>query len=288
MVTSACADIMFIFSPSYLWVWEKNRSLIRTHVSCGYIPDYAFRKVREDALSLRRQIFANGAKFIICFFDENSSDDRRCPIPSKRSEKIYRYFIEKVLQDKTLGLVCKPKKPKSLFARVSGIGDLLVRAKESGRCVFLDKGTKVSSEKHPAEAAQAADVCIGLLLGGTVALESYLSGVPTVFLDLEKLYHHPIYQWGRGKVVFDDIDSLYSAIEQFRKDKSAILDFGNLSRWADDKDAFKDGKASLRMGEYISRLFSSLREGKGRDNSIRYANRQTAKQWGDEVVFSDS
>ena len=47
------------------------------------------------------------------------------------------------------------------------------------------------------------------LLSGTVALESYLSGTPVVFLDLEKLYSNPIYQWGKGKVVFDNLDALF-------------------------------------------------------------------------------
>ena len=232
---------------------------------------------------IRKQLLDKGVKFILCYFDENSMDDRMAGITHERSARIYKYLIEKMLDDETLGLIFKPVFPKTLYQRVSSINNLFEKAKASGRCIFMDRGSYVT-EQYPTEAAQAADLCVGLLLSGTVALEAYLSGTPTVFLDLEKLYSNPVYQWGKGKVVFDSLDDLFSAINKYRENPESIPDFGYLSLWAKDKDPFKDGNASLRIGQYINWLLEMFNEGKTREDAIGYANQKYADAWGEENV----
>lgn len=283
VLLSSCADVLFPFGPTYKWVWEENRSRIGNLVYCGYITDYSFKEVKKDAITLREQLKIKGVQFVICYFDENSSDDRMSGITNERSAEIYKYFIKKMLEDKTLGLIFKPGYPKTLYKRISSISDLIEKAKASGRCIFMDKGSYVT-EQYPTEAAQVADLCVGLLLSGTVALESYLSGTPTVFLDLEKLYSNPVYQWGRGKVVFDSLDSLFSAIRRYRENPASVPGFGDLSNWVKDRDPFKDGNASLRIGQYINWLFEKFKEGGTREDAIKYANQRYAEAWGKENV----
>lgn len=284
ILISNCSDVMFSFGPAYKWVWEANHSAIDNLIYCGYITDYSFKEASEDSMKIRKQLFGRGVKFIICYFDENSMDDRMAVITHERSARIYKYLIEKMLEDETLGLIFKPVFPKTLYQRISSISKLIEKAKASGRCIFMDRGSYVT-EQYPTEAAQAADVCVGFLLSGTVALESYLSGTPTVFLDVEKLYSNPIYQWGKGKAVFDDIDYLFSAIQKYRHNPNSIPGFGDLSPWVKDKDRFKDGNASLRIGQYINWLLEMFNQGKTRKEAIRYANQKYAELWGRENVI---
>jgi len=283
VLLSSCADVLFSFGPAYKWVWEENRSRIGNLVYCGYITDYSFKEVKKDAVTLREQLMIKGVQFVICYFDENSSDDRMTIISNRRSAEIYEYFIRKMLEDETIGLIVKPVYPKTLYKRIASVSDLIEKAKETGRCIFIDRGSYVT-EQYPTEAAQAADLCVGLLLSGTVAIESYLSGTPTVFLDLEKLYSNPIYQWGKGKVVFDSLDDLFSAIRRYRENPISVPGFGDLSDWVKDRDPFKDGNASLRMGQYISWLFEKFKEGRTRENAIEYANQKYAELWRKENV----
>jgi len=280
---SSCTDILFSFGPAYKQVWKQNNSKIGNLIYCGYITDHSFKEVKEDSLRLRRYLLDKGVDFITCYFDENSSDERMSVIPNKRSAEIYEFFIRKMLEDETIGLIFKPVYPRTLYKRIASIRDLVEKAKETGRCIFIDKGS-YATEQYPTEAAQAADLCVGLLLSGTVALESYLSGTPTVFIDLEKLYSNPIYQWGKGKVVFDRLDNLFSAIQQFRNDPKSIPGFGDLSTWAKDRDPFKDGNASLRIGQYINWLLEMFNQGKTREDAIEYANQRYAELWGRENV----
>ncbi len=283
ILLSSCADVLFSFGPAYQWVWEENRSRIGNLVYCGYITDYSFKEVKKNAEILREQLRNKGVQFVICYFDENSSDDRMTVISNRRSAEIYEYFLKKTLEDETIGLIFKPGYPKTLYKRIASISGLIERAKETGRCIFMESGSYVT-EQYPTEAAQAADVCVGLLLSGTVALESYLSGTPTVFLDLEKLYSNPVYQWGKGKIVFDSLDDLFSAIQKYREHPESIPGFGDVSDWVKDRDPFKDGNASLRMGQYISWLFEKLKEGGTREDALEYANLKYAELWGKENV----
>ena len=186
----------FLSVPRINGCGESNRSSIDYLVYSGYITDYSFAAVKADALKVREQLLNKGIKFIICFFDENSSNDRMTDVTNKRSVDTYRYFINKVLEDNTLGLILKPGYPSTLPKRLSEIANLIEDAKRTGRCMFMDGGDYVT-DQYPAEAAQASDLCVGLLLSGTAVLESYLSGTPTVFLDLERFLSNPIYKWGK-------------------------------------------------------------------------------------------
>lgn len=131
------ANVLFSFGPAYKWIWEQSHSAIDHLVYCGYLTDYAIREVSAESSKLRDSLLQRGASFIICYFDENSSDDRMSVIPNERSAEIYRYFLERILEDETLGLICKPGYPRTLYQRISPIGSLIDRAKATGRCVFL-------------------------------------------------------------------------------------------------------------------------------------------------------
>ncbi|MBI4825104.1 MAG: hypothetical protein HY807_01590 [Nitrospirae bacterium] len=279
---SIYSDVYFLFGPEYRAIYNEGNSVIRNIVYSGYVTDYAMKEVKEDALSQRKKLLDKGADFIITFFDENSSDDRMSLIPNKRSAYIYRRLLELVIGDRTLGLICAPKFPYTLFNRMPEISGLMDKAVETGRARLISGHPQ--TESYPAENAMAADLCVGSLVGGTTALESYLSGTRTVILDLEKLYSNSIYDWGKGKAVFDDIDELFSAIGRYRKDPASMPGFGDLSAWVKDKDPFRDGNASYRIGQYIGRLVNAFDNGKTGDEAIAYANNEYADEWGGESV----
>jgi hypothetical protein len=276
-------DIVFSFGSAYRWTWEYSRSQVANFIYCGYITDYAFREVKEDSLKLRRQLLDKGVKFIICYFDETPAPDRMHVISNKMVTETYEYIIDTMLEDETLGLVLKPSRPESLYNEIPSIKSMIEKAKASGRCICIDSGS-YHTDHYPTEAAQIADLSVCHLYGGTTALESHLSGVRAVFLDLEKLYSNPVYKLGYGEIVFDDIDNLSCAIKQFRDNPESIPGFGDLSAWVKDRDPFKDGNASLRIGQYINWLFVKIREGKKREEAIEFANQKYAELWGRENI----
>ncbi len=276
-------DIVFSFGSAYRWTWEHSRSLVSNFIYCGYITDYAFSEVKENSLKLRRQLLGKGVKFVICYFDETPSSNKMYVFSNKMIAETYEYIINTMLGDETLGLVLKPSRPESLYNEIPAIKAMIEKAEASGRCICIDSGS-YHTDRYPTEAAQIADLSVCHLYGGTTALESYLSGVRAVFLDLEKLYHNPVYKLGDGEIVFDNIDDLFCKINQFRDDPESVPGFGDLSAWVRDKDSFNDGNASLRMGQYINWLYVKIREGKRREEAIEFANQKYAEIWGQENI----
>ena len=285
IVTSNCADVLFSFGPAYEEIFRRNRCLADRIVYCGYPVDYTFKYVKEDSASLRKRMSESGAEFIISFFDESSSSDRLFVISDEHAVYVYRYLIEQMMKDKTLGLIFKPKRPHTIYQKLSSIKDLIESAKKTGRCVFIDKG-ELLTDQLPTEMAQASDLCIGNLFSGTVLLESFLSGTASVFVDFAGMHSHDIYKYGRNRIVFDNFDGLFSAINSYRAGADKTGGFGDLSLWIKDKDVFMDGKASLRMGQYIHRILDAFNEGKEKKDAVAYADNLYKTSWGqDKIVY---
>ncbi|MCP4265430.1 MAG: hypothetical protein GY777_07630 [Candidatus Brocadiaceae bacterium] len=279
------ADVYFVFGPYYYSMLKGNVCDHDTIVTCGYITDYSFATVKDSSRVLRKKITKNGAKFIICYFDENSSAGRFSIIPNKKSAYVYRKLLNLVISEKAVGLICSPKRPKTIHERLSSITDIIQKAEATGRCLFLEGDYTASN--YPTEAAQASDIVISLLLGGTASLESALSGKRVVYLDLEGFYSFREYKWGKDTIVFDNLDSLITAIEKYRCNPNSFDEFGNIGMMPvlKQKDPFRDGKAAERIGHYLHWLLETFNEEKTREEAMECANQNYAEMWGSENVF---
>jgi len=276
----SCSNVFFSFGPYYKEKLLESGAFTDNIVFCGYLTDYVFSELKEVSCSLRTALLNKGAEFIISYFDENSSDSEFAVIKNKAASEIYRALFERVINDKTLGLICKPKKPKTLRKRIAGLSVLMDEAIRTGRCVFLDDGDDMS-RAYPAEAAKASDIAVGLFRGGTTALESFLSGTPTVYLDLEKMYSTKTYNPAKRDLIFDDLKSLFIMIEEFRRSpKVRECLTGLFEGTIKGKDPFRDTRASERMSSYITCLLEGIDKGMNSSGAIERANTLYKKEWG--------
>ncbi|MFC1585343.1 hypothetical protein ACFL5V_07340, partial [Fibrobacterota bacterium] len=278
---STISDVIFLWGPEYRRYFQNNASMISYYVNTGFITDYCFKNVKEYAQRERNRLKKRGANFIICYFDENSSYSKMDLISNNRSFKIYKRLIEFCIDHKDIGLICCPKFPKTLEDRMPGITSKIEVAEKTGR--FIIKSGNHHADDYPAASALSADLAIGLLIGGTTVLESVLAGTPTVFLDLEKLYFYKVYNRGRNKTVFDNIEELLRKVISIKKKPDK--EFGNLSEWVRMKDSYHDGNASLRIGTYIRNIYNLLGKGLSRTEALENANSKYVKEWGKENLF---
>lgn len=285
-ILASGADLLFLFGPYYLARQRAVGSRCGRYLYAGYPTDYSFSAARTKGGELRKKLQAKGAQFIICYFDENSSDDSLSVIPNSRSLQVYKKLLSAVMADNSLGLICSPKRPKTLLKRLPEIAALVDQAKATGRCVFLEG--QYGTASYPAEPSQAADITITLLLGGTTALECFLAGSRVVYLDLEKLYSYEEYQWGKGQLVFDDLAALMSAIDLVRRDPSAAIGRADLIPNLKEKEPFQDGQAAKRMATYLENLLEKLNQGANRQAALAYADEQYAKAWGSDKIVKES
>ncbi len=288
-VLSAGEDVQFVFSSEFERLWRKIDAPVNRYVHTGYIYDGVIEMLARSprVKRIRRQLEDNGVLFVICFLDENSADRWGGAVSNLQAAEDYRYLLQWLLVDPALGIVIKPKKSSNLFQRIASVSSLVEQAKQTGRCVFLtsDNDNVVGSTIFPAEAALAADVCVGKLIGGTAALEACLAGVPTVLIDTQGIYRHPFFKWGHGNVVYDNWEALRGALEQYRNKSNLTSLFGDWSLGLPALDPFQDGLAGLRMGLYIRWIYEALKQGIPKRAALERATDQFAQRWGNEHVI---
>lgn len=283
---SSGEDVQFVFSADSERLWQAIHTTVDTIVHTGFIYDGAFEKIRGSGRSaeLRKQLQAAGARYIVCFFDENFASSWNIDVKNGDLIRDYEFLLNWLLSDQTVGMVFKPKRySKDMFQRISPLADLIMQAEETNRCRFLTSDTVVGST-YPAEAALAADICVSILIGGTAGLEARLVGVPCIFMDELNVISHPFYKWGRGRILFDSWESLRSAVERYRVAPEECSELGDWSPGLDSLDPFRDGQAGLRMGLYIRWLHDALKEGASKEAAIAQASKKFANRWGEEHV----
>ncbi|MBI4369357.1 MAG: hypothetical protein HY547_03900 [Elusimicrobia bacterium] len=280
MFRARSSDVHFSFAYGGAESEIMSRSRPRHFVWAGYPFDGAFAGVRPRAARLRQELTNAGAKFIVCFLDENSKKDKKAAVSSEHTSENYRFLLEKFFADPGLGLVFKPKKAATLRSRLGDLAALLDRALSTKRCFIFEEGNAVATTNYPCEAGLASDVTIGVLGGTTAALESALAGSRTLLIDREGLPHHPWRNAALGRIVFLDWDSLWGALGSFRENSALMAPMGDWSQLLNSYDAFRDGRAGERIGSYIGWLSQGIEEGLSASLAMDQARQRYVGQWG--------
>lgn len=274
---STTADVYFSFGPYYKSILQDAGSSIDYLIYSGYITDYSFKPIKERASKLLRQnLEREGVKFVIAFFDEAFGQI----IPIGLASKIHDFFAKLVLDNPEIGIVHKPKRMN--FRSESKILDSAVA---TNRYIILKEGSGLPSA-YPSEASQAADLAIGLLIGGTTVLESILSGVPAFYLDMERLYMLEEYKYGKDVFVFDDLEKLQEAIFRFKSNKNSFKYPDAFIKVLYTKDPFRDGKAINRIGDFIFWVLEKFNKEETRKTALEYALRRYAQKWDKKTIES--
>ena len=282
--TTIGADIGFGFSQTAAEVERLSDSMIRYHVTTGYLGDHRFPLLRDSANTVRQRLRQNGAKYIVAFFDENSADDDRWHTGHQFMRENYDFLLEKVLAEPWFGLVLKPKTPRSLLSRLDQIADKLQLAVATGRCFVYEEGT-VQGDHPPCEAALAADIAVhGHLCAATAGVEAALAGIPTLLMDREGWAVSPLYRLGVGRVVFTDWESLWEACLQHWSHPRGPSGFGDWSCILDELDPFRDGRGAERMGTFIHNLLEGFQAGLGRETVMADTAERYCKMWGSDKI----
>jgi len=274
-------DVHFAFSRAQADRERQSGSTIRQHVTAGYLFDSAFPAARAYARGLRERLQARGAKFIVCFFDENLGVHPKWLGGQRMLLGDYGFLCDRLEEDPTLGLILKPKSPHTLPQRMGPAWSRLARLMEQGRCVMLD--ARSTDETYlPCVAACAADVAINWVLGGTAGLESALAGVRTLLVR-HRFSHGEFHHRLEGAVSFQSWAELWRAVERLRADPSDPA-IGNWEPVMEQYASFRDGKASERMQAYVVWLYEALAAGSPKERALEEARERYQRAWGEEWI----
>ena len=282
------SDIYFSFSSNSSKIEKLNGSSIKYIVGVGYIYDFNFIPAKIKAREINHYLKSSKASKIISIFDGSSSEDARWSVGNAALMKDYQFLLEKVVEEKWLGLVIKSKRPGSLRKRLGDVSEILDTALKTGRCYFsedIDYGDKNLSIR-PAVAAFASDIAIHLCMyAGSAGLEAALTGTPTLMLDRYNLRDSQFYKLDKNKVVFQGLAEMWDAIIE-HWGREAIPGFGDWSPIMNDIDPFRDGKAAQRVNSFILTLLDGFKSKYDSDKILENAVEIYGNQWGYDKIAS--
>ena len=276
-------DVHFGFSRSHVLSEQQSGSRIRQFVVAGYLFDDVFPAAHRFAQGLREGLRKRGVTFALCFLDENEGVNPKTLGGTHATRADYNFLCQRLEEDKTLGLLLKPKRVETLSTRLGPVWKRLEDLIQEGRCILL--GGKPPDLRYlPCAAAAAADVAVNILNGGTAGLESYLSGTRTLLLN-RGWSTGPFSTLPEGSVVCNGWEQIWSAVDRLRANPQDST-VGNWEPILGNLVSFRDGQSARRMGQYIAWLQEAFRRGMTREEAIEYAGDQYAQAWGKEWVQS--
>ena len=205
-------DVNFTHCRDKARVERESRSRIGQVVVTGYPFDSAFPEARRQGAELRERLRKQGARFILCYLDQNEGSHRKMLGGQERIREHYRFLCEKVAANPELGLILKPKRSDSLPARLGPVWDLVQQRVKTGRCIILGS-TGVDSRYLPCAAATGADVAINLAYAATAGLESRLAGTRVLLLATPGVNPGIFLRFPAGSVLVHSWAELWKAVE---------------------------------------------------------------------------
>lgn len=266
---------------------KKIDSKFKYGVITGCPRDFSINIVKKETNELRNKLQNNGAKKIICVFDENSMEDTRWHTGHSLQRDNYRFIIEELLNNQDMGVIFKPKTAGSLRRRLGDVNNLLIEAEKTKRCFVYESATQSTlSKASPLLAGLSSDLVIhSHLSSGTAAIECALHDIPTLLIDREGVYNSKFYELPKEKIIFKDWPSVILAIKDHFFNNNHIENFGNWEEYIHIFDPFRDSKGSYRIGNYLNELINGLEQGLSREEVLFETAKKYKQKWGEDKII---
>lgn len=232
----------------------------------GYVFKSGILASQEIVRELRSTLACAGVLRSVCFLEENPVEEFK----DRLLFPVYRFLMEKVLEDPQFGVLIKPKKGPTVAVLEKAMGPLFDRARRTGRFIVLDR------YHYPGVVAQAVDLATGVL--GTGTLEAVVTGQRTVHLNWRGAL--PSFFCGAEPNIYETVEGFTTAIE-------TVLQQGpgcNIGRHSTDflqgVDHYGDGLAGERMEHIALEYVSALGKGAAPQQALEQTMAGFDSRWG--------
>lgn len=270
-------DIFFTWNYRAKSFLKPEYNQVKTHIVAGYPNDMNFFKENKKVENVKRRLKEKGVEFVVALFDTGFGLNHT--FLAIDMEAFYREFLNWILEDTSVGLVIKSKKPHFLDS-LPNVLSLLFKAEASGRCVNLTE----ELGSLPSDASRIADIAVGAGVSSAVS-EAVIAGCRGCHYQKNFPRRHDYYKWGYETLVFDNLDRMMKAIKSFKADPDLKPELGDWTPFLDKLDPFRDGRAGERMGNYMRWFLEEIEAGQSRDQALKNVNSKYAAVWGGDKII---
>jgi hypothetical protein len=277
IATPKCHEVFFVWGEHDLKIILDSGSISKNILISGCILSEKshkeeLEKGREEVQSIKN----HGARFILALFDNSF------PLPN-----FYRFFLQWLVDDPTLGLLIKSKGKCWDIIKKDGLECLVEQALKTGRLYVLDPAAS------PQDAGLLADFSVGTNSVSAIAVAA-MQGARVLYLDYDKQddqedlkTYATFHSLGPNRCVFYDPESLKKSVLEHINNPESNPCLGDASPILDQLDPFRDGKASQRIGEYVTWYLEGLDQSLSKESAIRNATAKYANKWGAGKVIGN-
>jgi hypothetical protein len=275
--------VYFVWGEHYQKIMREMGSVSNlARIGCIYDSLDARIPISESSIEHRNKLKLNGVEYILAILDRSCHPMSH--IPPNYHADFYNQLFDLVVSNPKVGLIIKPKYPTpQVFDYRADVFNNYKRAMITNRMITLD------GNRHVSEAGLASDlvVVLGPNSGGIIcALRGcrVISWDPSgASLSIQKEW---VTQngWGDRKIVYHSIEDWCEALTTVSDGVHNQIDIGDFSKYRDQIDCFQDGKAGIRVGEFIHEFIIGCDKGLDRDEALRVAFCAFGKKWGDENI----
>ena len=251
------ADTMCTFSKIFQERWEVSKFKPKSYVNIGYLFDSSFQLVKERAHLHREEMEKYGANFIIGYYDESiqSREDKYGIIHEDDHYLEISNLMNFVINNNDIAVIIKSQFNRNSPRIMYDNDSYMKQAVKTNRFLDLHKGVN-RNICFPAEAAMAADIVIGHVIGATAGLEAALTGKRCILLNPYNMLGRNIEIFKKCDILYDSIGSALNAIKEFRNGNIKYMGLGDWSPIIDLFDPFRDGKSAKRLRLTLENIMS--------------------------------
>ena len=254
MMTSA--EKMCTFSPLFHSRWRDNDLGPGEFHDIGYLYDGAFNLLRRRSNEHRERLIKEGIEFIVAYFDESVQREKYGVIHENDHLHEVRLLANLVLDDRKCAVMAKSQFINFTPSALHPDDAILKEAMSVGRFVDLHHGT-YRNDIFPAEAALAADIVIGHVIGATAGLEAALVGTRCILLNPQNIKGPNVEIFQEADIPYEDIHAALDAINGYRRGQPEFEKLGHWGDIVDQFDPFRDGQSAVRLRAHLEHIFQN-------------------------------
>ncbi len=251
-------------------------------VTSGYPLDYEVYNDDKNFISEKNFLISNGAKRIISYFDINFTveKDKRW-MPSEVIINDYEFLLKKLLENKWLGLILKPKKRFNILKKIPKIKNLIEEGIKTKRLIIIDQKKRFRAY----DISKISDVSIHASLNGTTSgYESSFYKKPVFFLNRDNWKASCFNVLDKNEVIFSTLEKLWLELHSNWQETTQK----NILSWKKNKnifDNFDDGKSNERLIDFLNFLYINLNNGYEKKKAIEVSVGKYKEKWGNDLVY---